>query len=164
MTQSCGRPHYLRNKETLVENKWTAKDGCLKSSADSLYESIPPSSRAVWQLLILFQTSFWPWVCFSPPPSSCFHNPIVKSQNQCSLSTWDMKRPRMQLSAWSDLEIPAFWYWGKKSRIFMYLMRRIIQDFAFNTQTSGSYFKIRKEVNTSQAEFFSFSGSSKEPT
>lgn len=53
---------------------------------------------------------------------------------------------------------------GEKSRIFMYLMRRIIQDFAFNTQTSGSYFKIRKEVNISQAEFFSFGGSAKEPT
>lgn len=44
-------------EETLVEIKWTAKDACLKSSVDSLYEEylFPLPPLAVWQLLILFK-------------------------------------------------------------------------------------------------------------
>lgn len=163
MTQSCGRPHYLRNKETLVENKWTAKDGCLKSSADSLYESIPPSSSCSLATLDTFSNII---LALTLPLSSSFQ---LLSQSHCQITkpvqSLDMRYETSANAAFSMewLGNTGLLVLGEKSRIFMYLMRRIIQDFAFNTQTSGSYFKIRKEVNTSQAEFFSFSGSSKEP-
>lgn len=113
---------------------------------------ISPSSSCSLATLDTFQASFWPWVCFSPF-LTCFHNPIIKSQNKCGL---DMRCGTSANVAFRMpyLEIPAIWYWEKESRLFTCLMRRIIQDFAFNTKTQGSYFWIRKEVNISLAEFF----------
>lgn len=79
----------------LAEIKWIAKDECLESSMDSLYEVIPTSSSCSLATFDTFQASFWPLVCFSPFLSSCFHNHIIKSQNKCSLSILGMGHPQM---------------------------------------------------------------------